>query len=101
MRQAATSRLISGVASAADGGPGGRVRGDAAQGVVDHRMAAGEGVVGQAVVLADGGEPLGERGAADGRGEAGEVIGDGLGRRWQRGPAGELAPLGKASQPAW
>jgi hypothetical protein len=43
--------------------------------------------VGQAVVLADGGEAFGERGAADDRGEAGEMLGRRLGRRRQRDAA--------------
>ena len=51
--------------------------------------------VGQAVVLADGGEAFGERGAADDRGEAGELLGHRLWCRRQRGPAGQLAPLGE------
>lgn len=40
---------------------------DAVQRVMDHRLGGGEGVPGEAVVLADGGEALGE------------VIGDGCG----------------------
>jgi hypothetical protein len=47
------------------------------------------------MVLADGGKPLGERGAADERGEAGQVFGDRLGRGRQRGAATQLTPLGK------
>ncbi|MDO9714202.1 hypothetical protein, partial [Paracraurococcus lichenis] len=67
--------MISGVASAA-GRPAVRAV-DAAQGVVDRRMIGGEGLVGQAVVLADGGEPLGAR------------------RGRQRDAATQVAPLGK------
>jgi hypothetical protein len=68
---------------------------DAADGVVDHRMIAGERVVGQAMVLADRGKPLCQRGAAEESGQAGEVFGDRLGRGRQRGQATQLAPLGK------
>ena len=67
---------------------------DVAEGVVDHRV-AGEGMPRQAVVLADGGEPLGERGAAEGGRQTGQVVGHRLRRRQQRGPSTQLTPLGE------